>query len=142
LASIGPFGLEEICRKLEELIWRQRARDWKITGYEPVNAWSHQYEVLLEVLKHLMHGGTGIGVGLFVPILQDIILEERVALRFEVCFDTCTGKETYRRRLGERLTGDLQENVVVSSGLRKGSPDFQFGPPASNIRTRWPNRGR
>ena len=137
LSLLDPFGLAEICKKIEEAVHRQRGRDWKVTSYEPLNDQYNTFKGLFEWLAHRGHGGMGIFGQTYIPILEDIILYEIVMARFEVCYDDCTGAETYRRKLGEQATGQFWESVVTTSGRREGNPTFSVGPPLTTRRTRW-----
>jgi uncharacterized protein RhaS with RHS repeats len=140
LSSIDIQALIEICRNIEQVEWLKVARDWKISEYEPLNQAGNYFEALFEILNHLASGG-GLSFGghAMIPIYRDIELDQKYLVRYQVCTDSCSGLETYRRRLGATQKKEFREMVYSQSGTKEGPPQFFMIEPRMTMKKRWRN---
>jgi len=113
------------------------ARDWKVTGFREKNLGASLGEAILDAISNTKVQ-SGFFISSSVPILEDIQLERKLSVEFEVCRDEC-GKETFREELRRKPTNDFREVYFSQSGKREGSPIWMLPgiPQFPTMRDRW-----
>jgi hypothetical protein len=151
ISSRDLLGLIEICERIRRNNLVNIDEAEKIIGYQPLNTAYHEYEALLEVLRALLSRGRGhagnegaSAPGQFAhPIYQLMILYEKHLLIFEVCRDSCSGKQVSERLLKDINMREYFESPVTNSPPRVGDEVVLIPfDQRDNMRSRWGNRAK
>lgn len=133
-----PSGLIEKC--IREWIdkWIPIARDWKTVGYKEKPLGDSIAGTILEILAERTPGGFFIATR--IPLLEDIQLERKFLIPYDVCYDEC-GNETFRQEVpdSQKATDDFRENYFPQSGIKEGPRQLElpFMPERPMMKDRW-----
>ena len=130
--SIDPLGWLELCKKIIADEWREIARKTQIIDYKSLGLANDIAGNIIDAFTTIKPGW---GVGKKIPIYQDVSLNRQFKVRYEVCTDECTGKETSRRKLGENAQ-DIYKEFFFNNPW-DGEPIWVGPGPDPSFETRW-----